>query len=79
MSIADKSQEMQFIKSKKGMIHIGFFPASFRNGLSFPLLCKFNSNIPEGTNSLHCELELAQSSEVRIKSLLNIIPVVLHQ
>ncbi|XP_050754039.1 inositol 1,4,5-triphosphate receptor associated 2 [Gymnogyps californianus] len=34
------------------------------NGLSFPLLCKFNSNIPEGTNSLHCELELAQSSEI---------------
>ncbi|NXT82552.1 LRMP protein, partial [Zapornia atra] len=34
------------------------------NGLSFPFFCKFNSNIPEGTNSLHCELELAQSSEV---------------
>ncbi|XP_066039810.1 inositol 1,4,5-triphosphate receptor associated 2 isoform X3 [Chamaea fasciata] len=34
------------------------------NGLSFPLLYKFNSNIPEGTNSLHCELELAQSSEI---------------
>ncbi|NXL46138.1 LRMP protein, partial [Podilymbus podiceps] len=34
------------------------------NGLSFPLLCKFNGNIPEGTNSLHCELELAQSSEI---------------
>ncbi|NXB74217.1 LRMP protein, partial [Donacobius atricapilla] len=34
------------------------------NGLSFPLLCKFNSNIPEGMNSLHCELELAQSSEI---------------
>ncbi|NXJ82347.1 LRMP protein, partial [Trogon melanurus] len=34
------------------------------NGLSFPSLCKFNSNLPEGTNSLHCELELAQSSEV---------------
>ncbi|KAM4901550.1 inositol 1,4,5-triphosphate receptor associated 2 [Sylvia borin] len=33
------------------------------NGLSFPLLYKFNSNIPEGTNSLHCELELAQFSE----------------
>ncbi|NXW17344.1 LRMP protein, partial [Circaetus pectoralis] len=33
------------------------------NGLSFPL-CKFNSNIPERTNSLHCELELAQSSEI---------------
>lgn len=44
-----------------------FFPASFRNGLSFPLLCKFNSNIPEGMNSLHCELQLAQSSEVWIK------------
>ncbi|NXN88409.1 LRMP protein, partial [Bombycilla garrulus] len=34
------------------------------NGLSFPLLYKFNSNIPEGTSSLHCELELAQSSEI---------------
>ncbi|XP_074727465.1 inositol 1,4,5-triphosphate receptor associated 2 isoform X1 [Strix uralensis] len=33
------------------------------NGLSFPL-CKFNSNIPEGMNSLHCELELAQFSEI---------------
>ncbi|NXC15687.1 LRMP protein, partial [Corythaeola cristata] len=33
------------------------------NGLSFPLLCKLNSNVPEGMNSLHCELELAQSSE----------------
>ncbi|KAK1201361.1 IRAG2 protein, partial [Pygoscelis papua] len=34
------------------------------NGLSFPLLCKLNSNLPEETNSLHCELELAQSSEI---------------
>nr|XP_021149578.1 lymphoid-restricted membrane protein isoform X3 [Columba livia]XP_021149579.1 lymphoid-restricted membrane protein isoform X3 [Columba livia]XP_021149580.1 lymphoid-restricted membrane protein isoform X3 [Columba livia]XP_021149581.1 lymphoid-restricted membrane protein isoform X3 [Columba livia]XP_021149582.1 lymphoid-restricted membrane protein isoform X3 [Columba livia] len=34
------------------------------NGLSFPLLCKFNSDIPEGMNSLHCELELAQCSEI---------------
>ncbi|NWS71515.1 LRMP protein, partial [Crotophaga sulcirostris] len=34
------------------------------NGLSLPLLCKLNSNIPEGMNSLHCELELAQSSEI---------------
>ncbi|XP_061215984.1 inositol 1,4,5-triphosphate receptor associated 2 isoform X5 [Neopsephotus bourkii] len=34
------------------------------NGLNFPLLCKLNCNIPEGTNSLHCELELAQSSEI---------------
>ncbi|XP_054023581.1 inositol 1,4,5-triphosphate receptor associated 2 [Dryobates pubescens] len=34
------------------------------NGLSLPLLCKFNSSIPEGMNSLHCELELAQSSEI---------------
>ncbi|NXO09596.1 LRMP protein, partial [Oriolus oriolus] len=34
------------------------------NGLSFPLLCKFNGNIPEGMNSLHCELELAQSSAI---------------
>ncbi|XP_032842102.2 inositol 1,4,5-triphosphate receptor associated 2 [Tyto alba] len=33
------------------------------NGLSFPL-CKFNSSIPEGMNSLHCELELAQFSEI---------------
>ncbi|NXX10707.1 LRMP protein, partial [Podargus strigoides] len=34
------------------------------NGLSFPLLCKFDGNIPAGMNSLHCELELAQSSEI---------------
>ncbi|KAM9293293.1 inositol 1,4,5-triphosphate receptor associated 2 [Morus bassanus] len=34
------------------------------NGSSFPLLCKFNSTVPEGMNSLHCELELAQSSEI---------------
>ncbi|NXQ25849.1 LRMP protein, partial [Alaudala cheleensis] len=34
------------------------------NGLSFPLLCKFNSSIPEGINSLQRELELAQSSEI---------------
>ncbi|NXS93045.1 LRMP protein, partial [Jacana jacana] len=34
------------------------------NGLSFPFFCKFYSNIPEGMNSLHCELELAQSSEI---------------
>ncbi|XP_064510224.1 inositol 1,4,5-triphosphate receptor associated 2 [Pseudopipra pipra] len=34
------------------------------NGLCFPLLCKYNSSIPEGMNSLHCELELAQSSEI---------------
>ncbi|NXS69427.1 LRMP protein, partial [Pandion haliaetus] len=34
------------------------------NGLSFPLLCNFNSNIPERMDSLHCELELAQSSEI---------------
>ncbi|NXM13700.1 LRMP protein, partial [Ploceus nigricollis] len=33
------------------------------NGLSFPLLYKFNSN-PEGMNTLHCELELAESSEI---------------
>ncbi|KAJ7399442.1 hypothetical protein BTVI_114940 [Pitangus sulphuratus] len=33
------------------------------NGLCFPLLCKYNSDVPEGMNSLHCELELAQSSE----------------
>ncbi|NXM92332.1 LRMP protein, partial [Oenanthe oenanthe] len=35
------------------------------NGLSFPLLYKFNSNIPEGMNSLLCELELAQSEVIR--------------
>ncbi|NXI37841.1 LRMP protein, partial [Galbula dea] len=35
------------------------------NGLSFPSVCKFNSNIAEGTNSLHCELELAQSEVTR--------------
>ncbi|NXM31428.1 LRMP protein, partial [Oxyruncus cristatus] len=34
------------------------------NGLCLPLLCKYNSNVPEGMNSLHCELELAQSSEI---------------
>ncbi|NXQ08043.1 LRMP protein, partial [Vidua macroura] len=34
------------------------------SGLSFPLLYKFNSNIPEGMNVLHCELELAESSEI---------------
>ncbi|NXB92166.1 LRMP protein, partial [Vidua chalybeata] len=34
------------------------------SGLSFPLLYKFNSNIPEGMNALHCELELAESSEI---------------
>ncbi|NWR91608.1 LRMP protein, partial [Furnarius figulus] len=33
-------------------------------GLCFPLLCKYNSNVPEGVNSLCCELELAQSSEI---------------
>ncbi|XP_033018448.1 uncharacterized protein LOC117054097 [Lacerta agilis] len=35
------------------------------NGFNFPLIYKFNSSILEGTNSLHCELELAQEqSEV---------------
>ncbi|NWR36173.1 LRMP protein, partial [Tachuris rubrigastra] len=34
------------------------------NGFCFTLLCKYNSNVPEGMNSLHCELELAQSSEI---------------
>ncbi|NXK98003.1 LRMP protein, partial [Formicarius rufipectus] len=34
------------------------------NGLCFPLLCKYNSNIPEGMNSLCRELELAQSPEM---------------
>ncbi|NXD80139.1 LRMP protein, partial [Halcyon senegalensis] len=34
------------------------------NGLNFPSLCKFHSNIPEEMNSLHRELELAQSSEI---------------
>ncbi|XP_067150920.1 inositol 1,4,5-triphosphate receptor associated 2 [Apteryx mantelli] len=34
------------------------------NGLSFPLMYKFNSSIAEGTNSLRCELELAQASEI---------------
>ncbi|XP_072731344.1 inositol 1,4,5-triphosphate receptor associated 2 isoform X1 [Ciconia boyciana] len=34
------------------------------NGLSFPLMSKFSGNVPEGMNSLHCELELAQSSEI---------------
>ncbi|NXU45486.1 LRMP protein, partial [Drymodes brunneopygia] len=37
------------------------------NGLSFQLLCKFNT--PEGMNSLHCELELAQTSELVRTSL----------
>ncbi|NXG77470.1 LRMP protein, partial [Baryphthengus martii] len=34
------------------------------NGLSFLSLHKFQSNIPEETNSLHRELELAQSSKI---------------
>ncbi|XP_071405736.1 inositol 1,4,5-triphosphate receptor associated 2-like [Pithys albifrons albifrons] len=34
------------------------------NGLCFPLMGKYSSNTPEGMNSLHCELELAQSSEI---------------
>ncbi|XP_064557542.1 inositol 1,4,5-triphosphate receptor associated 2 isoform X2 [Zonotrichia leucophrys gambelii] len=34
------------------------------HGLSLPLLYKFNSNIPEGTSTLHCELELAEFSEI---------------
>ncbi|NXL90736.1 LRMP protein, partial [Alectura lathami] len=34
------------------------------NGLSFPLMSKLNGSIPEGMNSLDCELELAQSSEI---------------
>ncbi|NXP19261.1 LRMP protein, partial [Scytalopus superciliaris] len=34
------------------------------NGLCFPLLCNYNSNVPEGMNSLRCELELAQASEI---------------
>ncbi|XP_031453015.1 lymphoid-restricted membrane protein isoform X1 [Phasianus colchicus] len=34
------------------------------NGLSFPLMSKVNGNIPEEMNSLDCELELAQSSEI---------------
>nr|XP_032602333.2 inositol 1,4,5-triphosphate receptor associated 2 [Taeniopygia guttata] len=34
------------------------------NGLSFPLLYKFNSDIPEGMSTLRCELELAESSEI---------------
>ncbi|XP_043372237.1 inositol 1,4,5-triphosphate receptor associated 2 isoform X6 [Dermochelys coriacea] len=32
------------------------------NGIDFPLIYKFNSNILEGTNSLHSELALAQQS-----------------
>ncbi|POI34887.1 hypothetical protein CIB84_001361, partial [Bambusicola thoracicus] len=34
------------------------------NGLSFPLMNKANGSIPEEMNSLDCELELAQSSEI---------------
>ncbi|NXX65352.1 LRMP protein, partial [Spizella passerina] len=34
------------------------------HGLSLPLLYKFNSNIPEGTSTLHHELALAESSEI---------------
>ncbi|XP_021247560.1 lymphoid-restricted membrane protein isoform X2 [Numida meleagris] len=34
------------------------------NGLSFPLMSKLNGGIPEEMNSLDCELELAQSSEI---------------
>ncbi|XP_025021936.1 lymphoid-restricted membrane protein [Python bivittatus] len=30
------------------------------NGINFPLIYKFNSSFLEATNSLHCELELAQ-------------------
>ncbi|NXH00001.1 LRMP protein, partial [Loxia leucoptera] len=33
------------------------------NGLSLPLLYEFHSNNPEGMSTLHCELELAESSE----------------
>ncbi|NWR22707.1 LRMP protein, partial [Emberiza fucata] len=33
------------------------------HGLSLPLY-KFNSNFPEGMSTLHCELELAESSEI---------------
>ncbi|XP_060101921.1 inositol 1,4,5-triphosphate receptor associated 2 [Heteronotia binoei] len=33
------------------------------NGISFPLIYKFDSGDFEGTTSLHCELELAQESE----------------
>ncbi|KAK9400178.1 lymphoid-restricted membrane protein-like [Crotalus adamanteus] len=32
------------------------------NGINFPLIYKFNSSFLEATNSLHCELELAQES-----------------
>ncbi|NXC48646.1 LRMP protein, partial [Penelope pileata] len=34
------------------------------NGLSLPLVTKLSGSIPEGMNSLDCELELAQSSEI---------------
>ncbi|NXE67749.1 LRMP protein, partial [Calcarius ornatus] len=34
------------------------------HGLSLRLLYKFNSSIPEGMSTLHCELELAESSEI---------------
>ncbi|XP_015724600.1 lymphoid-restricted membrane protein isoform X1 [Coturnix japonica] len=34
------------------------------NGLSFPLMSKVNGSTPEEMNSLDCELELAQSSEI---------------
>ncbi|NXG60449.1 LRMP protein, partial [Hemiprocne comata] len=49
------------------------------NGLSFPLLCKFNSNIPDGTNSLHCELELAQSSEISKTELTSLDETLDHE
>ncbi|XP_026558813.1 lymphoid-restricted membrane protein-like [Pseudonaja textilis] len=32
------------------------------NGINFPLIYKFNSSFLEATNSLHCELELAQEA-----------------
>ncbi|KYO36732.1 lymphoid-restricted membrane protein isoform C [Alligator mississippiensis] len=34
------------------------------NGIHFQLICKYNRNLLEGTDSLHSELELAQSPEI---------------
>ncbi|NWU92978.1 LRMP protein, partial [Upupa epops] len=48
------------------------------NGLSLPLLCKWN-NIPGGTNTLHCELELAQSPEITKTELMPLDETLDHE
>ncbi|NXN96221.1 LRMP protein, partial [Rhinopomastus cyanomelas] len=49
------------------------------NGLSLPLLCKLNTSIPEGMNSLHCELELAQSPEITKTALMPLDETLDHE